>query len=62
MFWYTLEYEIFIYGKDSILVQATDIETAKIIALRKISKSLDCKEENILITSCKQTELPSRDF
>ena len=62
MFWYTIEYEIFIYGKDSILVQATDTESAKIIALRKISKNLEYNEENILITSCKRTEFPSRDF
>ena len=57
MKWYQVELEIPIYGKSFEIVQATDIKTAKKIAIKKTINQYSSFEENIYITFIEEINL-----
>ena len=54
MKWYEVELEIPFYGKSFETVQATDSETAKIIAMRKSEVEFNFSYKDILVTNVRE--------
>ena len=54
MKWYEVELEIPFYGKNFETVQATDSETAKIIAMRKSEVEFNFSHKDILVTNVRE--------
>ena len=50
MKWYKVELEMPIYGKNFETVQASDYESAKIIAIRRTEINYNFNKENIFVT------------
>ncbi len=57
MKWYEVELEIPIFGKNFEIVEALDIKTAKLIAIRKTEMNYNVKSNDILIISTKEINL-----
>ena len=57
MKWYDVELEIPIYGKTFEIIQASDLEIAKKIALRKSEKQFNFDEKSILVTKIREIKL-----
>ena len=54
MKWYEVELEIPFYGKNFETVQATDSETAKIIAMRKSEVEFNFSYKDVLVTNVRE--------
>ena len=54
MKWYEVELEMPIFGKNYEIVEATDIDFAKAIALRKTQTNYNVRKEEIFITNVKE--------
>jgi len=54
MRWYEVELEMPVFGKNFETVQATDAESAKIIAIRRTEINYNFNKENILVTKIKK--------
>ncbi|MDC3091724.1 hypothetical protein OA848_04990 [Rickettsiales bacterium] len=52
MYWFKIEMEIFLYGKEFDMINAPDKETAKQIALKKAEKKYTCNSSYIEIINC----------
>ena len=57
MKWYDVELEIPIYGKTFETIQASDLEIAKEIAVRKAEKKFNFDGKSILVTRIKEIKL-----
>tara|TARA_B100000900_G_C19972136_1_gene470276 strand:- start:249 stop:422 length:174 start_codon:yes stop_codon:yes gene_type:complete len=54
MKWFEVELEIPIYGKSFEIIQATDSDTAKTIAIKKTENQYNLASENFYITLVKE--------
>ena len=54
MKWFEVELEIPIYGKSFEVIQATDLDTAKTIAIKKTENQYNLTSENFYITLVKE--------
>ena len=54
MKWFEVELEIPIYGKSFEIIQATDSDTAKTIAIKKTENQYNLAGENFYITLVKE--------
>ena len=53
MNWYNIELEITFYGKEFELIEASNEQEAKLIAIKKVVKKYKCLEKEIVVSSCK---------
>jgi len=54
MFWYRVDIEIFLFGKESEIIEADNADTAEIIATKRIVSKLGITEKDIInISSAK---------
>ena len=54
MYWFHIELEIPIFGKDSRYIYAENQSDAKYIALKKASDDFKCSSETIQVVLCKK--------
>ena len=54
MFWYLVELEISIYGKDSEYIYASEKSDAKLIAIKNAIEKFKCSEQEICIAVIKK--------
>ena len=54
MKWYNIELELPFFGKDFELIDAESEDQAILVAKKKVVKKYFCKEEEIIILSCKE--------
>ena len=52
MYWFKVEMEIFLYGKEFDLVNASDKDTAELMAIKKAEKKYACNIMDIQIINC----------
>ena len=54
MFWYRVDIEIFLFGKESEIIEADSAETAEVIATKKVVSKFGITEKDIInISSAK---------
>ena len=54
MFWYRVDIEIFLFGKESEIIEADSVETAEVIATKKVVSKFGITEQDIInISSAK---------
>ena len=54
MFWYRVDIEIFLFGKESDIIKADNADTAEIIATKKVVSKFGITEKDIInISSAK---------
>ena len=54
MFWFRVDIEIFLFGKESEIIEADNADTAEIIATKRIVSKLGITEKDIInISSAK---------
>ena len=53
MNWYNIELEVPFYGKEFELTEASNVQEAKLIAIKKVVQKYGCLEKEVLVTSCK---------
>ena len=54
MFWYRVDIEIFLFGKESEIIEADSVETAEVIATKKVVSKFGITEKDIInISSAK---------
>ena len=53
MNWYNIELEIPFYGKELELIEASNEEEAKLIAIKKVVQKYKCLEKEVVVSSCK---------
>jgi len=53
MIWFEVEIEVFIYGKETELVEAQNKDDAILVAIKRVCKNFSCPEDHINIISCK---------
>lgn len=53
MNWYNIELEITFYGKEFELIEASNEQEAKLIAIKKVVQKYNCLEKEVVVSSCK---------